>query len=183
MGLLGGKLEFPDCEECQLLDNLFLRRDLINKYHNDEIGITSLPKPIQTVLRRYHEFKGFNKVCPMGKDTLNDCENCNLGRLYHYSKGRCVERVLWSSLRQPLFEQRTQKHKHKEWKTMPNGLKVSIEGDEMVLRFPLERENPKPSASGKTLTLFSTRGYMWGDKTDVIPEDDIGINLTVSRRK
>jgi len=56
---------------------------------------------------------------------------------------------------------------------------VKIEGNELVIRIPLQR--PQPSASGKTLVVASTRGNM---KTDAMIDGKpitIGLNAYIPR--
>jgi len=53
------KLSHPNCPECQLLDKLGVERKLINAYHDDEIGITRLPKVAQKTLKGYRKRRGY----------------------------------------------------------------------------------------------------------------------------
>ena len=57
--MLEVRLRHPDCPECQLLDKMGVDRGLINAYHDDEVGITRLPKAAQKVLKEYRRRKGY----------------------------------------------------------------------------------------------------------------------------
>ena len=57
--MLEVRLSHPDCPECQLLDKMGVDRGLINAYHDDEVGITRLPKAAQKVLKEYRRKKGY----------------------------------------------------------------------------------------------------------------------------
>ena len=59
-------------------------------------------------------------------------------------------------------------------------MKVTVEGNELVIRLPLHRP-PVPSASGKTLVIASTRG---NQKTDAVIDGQrvvIGVNAYIPR--
>lgn len=59
-------------------------------------------------------------------------------------------------------------------------MKVTIEGNELVIRMPLE--NPTPSASGKTLVVASSHGNV---KTSAVIDGKpvtVGLNAYISPR-
>jgi len=55
---------------------------------------------------------------------------------------------------------------------------VELEGDTMTIRVQLGE--PTPSKSGKSLILFSSRGFRWFEGEQ---DDTYGINLTVITRR
>jgi hypothetical protein len=58
-------------------------------------------------------------------------------------------------------------------------MKVTVEGNELVVRIPMQ--TPTPSASGKTLVVASTRGNA---KTDCIIDGKpvtLGLNAYISK--
>ena len=57
-------------------------------------------------------------------------------------------------------------------------MKVSVKGNEMTIVIPLEKE-PQPSASGKTLGLFSSHGNQVTDAKFHEQPITIGLNVYV----
>jgi hypothetical protein len=59
-------------------------------------------------------------------------------------------------------------------------MKVTIEGGELVIRLPLHRP-PRPSVSGKTLVIASTRG---NQRTEAVIDGQpvtVGVNAYIPR--
>jgi hypothetical protein len=59
-------------------------------------------------------------------------------------------------------------------------VKVSVEGDELVIRLPLHKP-PQPSSSGKTLVVASSHG---NQRTDAVVEGQtvtVGVNAYITK--